>query len=131
MQSVSVKELSRKGVSDAEGAVTKVTGISKQDGVKNVFVRGLGDRYNTTTFNGFPVPSEDRNTRISLLIFRNRPYTVRRSQQSIYCRERRRCRGANIDISSKELVGDGYISASVSAGVNTQTLSSISSNRME
>ncbi len=28
----------------------------KQDGVKNVFVRGLGDRYNTTTFNGFPVP---------------------------------------------------------------------------
>ena len=54
--SVSVKELSRKGVSDAEGAVTKVTGISKQDGVKNVFVRGLGDRYNTTTFNGFPVP---------------------------------------------------------------------------
>ena len=59
VQSVSVKELSRKGVSDAEGAVTKVTGISKQDGVKNVFVRGLGDRYNTTTFNGFPVPSED------------------------------------------------------------------------
>ena len=56
VQSVSVKELSRKGVSDAEGAVTKVTGISKQDGVKNVFVRGLGDRYNTTTFNGFPVP---------------------------------------------------------------------------
>ena len=50
VQSVSVKELSRKG------AVTKVTGISKQDGVKNVFVRGLGDRYNTTTFNGFPVP---------------------------------------------------------------------------
>lgn len=42
-----------------KGAVTKVAGISKQDGVKNVFVRGLGDRYNTTTFNGFPVPSED------------------------------------------------------------------------
>ena len=59
VQSVGVKELSRKGVSDAEGAVTKVSGVSKQDGVKNVFVRGLGDRYNATTFNGFSLPSED------------------------------------------------------------------------
>ncbi len=42
VQSVGVRELSRKGVSDAEGAVTKVAGVSKQDGVKNVFIRGLG-----------------------------------------------------------------------------------------
>ena len=59
VQAVGVKELSRKGVSDAEGAVSKVAGVSKQEGVKNVFVRGLGDRYNATTFNGFPIPSED------------------------------------------------------------------------
>lgn len=39
--------------------MTKVAGVSKQDGVKNVFVRGLGDRYNATTFNGFALPSED------------------------------------------------------------------------
>ena len=44
VQAVGVKELSRKGVSDAEGAVSKVAGVSKQEGVKNVFVRGLGDR---------------------------------------------------------------------------------------
>ena len=31
VQSVGVRELSRKGVSDAEGAVTKVVGVSKQD----------------------------------------------------------------------------------------------------
>ena len=36
-----------------------MAGVSKQEGVKNVFVRGLGDRYNATTFNGFPIPSED------------------------------------------------------------------------
>ena len=47
IQSVGAQELSRKGVGDAEGAVTKISGISKQDGVKNVFVRGLGDRYRT------------------------------------------------------------------------------------
>lgn len=59
VQSVGAKELSRKGVGDAQGAVTKVSGISKQEGVKNVFVRGLGDRYNLTTLNRFPIPSED------------------------------------------------------------------------
>ena len=55
-QAIGAQEISRKGASDAEAAVTKVSGISKQEGVKNVFVRGLGDRFNATTLNGFPVP---------------------------------------------------------------------------
>ncbi|MBP1638025.1 MAG: hypothetical protein H6Q18_814 [Bacteroidetes bacterium] len=58
-QAVGAKEMSRKGISDAESAVAQVSGVSKQEGVKNVFVRGLGDRYNTTLLNGFPIPSED------------------------------------------------------------------------
>jgi hypothetical protein len=58
-QSIGAEELSQKGVSDAEGAVTKVSGVSKQAGVKNVFVRGLGDRYNSTSLNGLPLPSDD------------------------------------------------------------------------
>ena len=125
VQSVSVKELSRKGVSDAEGAVTKVTGISKQDGVKNVFVRGLGDRYNTTTFNGFPVPSEDPEYKnISLDFFGTDLIQSVGVNKAFTAGNGGDVGGANIDISSKELVGDGYISASVSAGVNTQTLSS-------
>ena len=52
------RELSRKGISDAQAAVAQVSGISKQEGVKNVFT-GLGDRYNATLLNGFPIPSED------------------------------------------------------------------------
>ena len=59
VQSIGAEELSKKGVSDAEGAVTKVSGVSKQSGVKNVFVRGLGDRYNSTSLNGLPLPSDD------------------------------------------------------------------------
>lgn len=59
VQAVGAKELARKGVSDAQAAVTKISGISKQEGVKNVFVRGLGDRYNLTTLNRYPIPSED------------------------------------------------------------------------
>ena len=79
IQSVGAQELSRKGVGDAEGAVTKISGISKQDGVKNVFVRGLGDRYNLTTLNRYPIPSED---------------PVGRCQQSFLWQYIRRCGGS-------------------------------------
>ena len=58
-RSVGARELSRKGIGDARAAVAQVSGISRQEGVKNVFVRGLGDRYNATLLNGFPIPSED------------------------------------------------------------------------
>ena len=42
-QAVGSRELSRKGIGDARAAVAQVSGISRQEGVKNVFVRGLGD----------------------------------------------------------------------------------------
>jgi hypothetical protein len=35
------------------------SGITKQEGSGNIFVRGLGDRYNSTTMNGLPIPSND------------------------------------------------------------------------
>ena len=73
VQSVGAQELSRKGVSDAQAAVTKISGISKQEGVKNVFVRGLGDRYNITTLNRFPLPSEDPEYKNIALLYRHNP----------------------------------------------------------
>ncbi|NJN49973.1 MAG: TonB-dependent receptor plug domain-containing protein [Polaribacter sp.] len=56
---IGAQELNTKGVSDAEGALTKISGVSKVSGTKNVFVRGLGDQYNSTSLNGLPLPSED------------------------------------------------------------------------
>ncbi len=58
-QNIGAQELSRKGVSDVATAVTKTTGITKQEGSGTIFVRGLGDRYNSTTLNGLPLPSTD------------------------------------------------------------------------
>jgi hypothetical protein len=46
--------ISQKRVSDVATAVTKTSGITKQEGSGNIFVRGLGDRYNSTTMNGLP-----------------------------------------------------------------------------
>jgi len=69
-QIIGSEELSRKGVADAAGAVAKISGISKQEGSSNVYVRGLGDRYQTTTMNGLSLPSNDVNKKnIDLNLF--------------------------------------------------------------
>jgi len=121
-QTIGAQEMSRKGVSDAEGAVTKVTGISKQQGEKNVFVRGLGDRYNSTTMNGLPLPSEDPIYKnISLDFFSSdviKNIGVNKTfSSSIYGD----VGGANIDILSKEFTGNDYIEIGISSGINSQT----------
>ena len=105
VQSVGVRELSRKGVSDAEGAVTKVAGVSKQDGVKNVFIRGLGDRYNATTFNGFALPSEDPEYKnISLDFFGTDVIQSVGVNKAFNAGGSSDVGGATIDIVSKELI---------------------------
>ena len=56
VQSVSVKELSRKGVSmRKESCDAKVTGISKQDGVEERIRTDWVTAIIPTTFNGFPL----------------------------------------------------------------------------
>ncbi|HAT63296.1 MAG TPA: TonB-dependent receptor, partial [Flavobacteriaceae bacterium] len=68
-QSIGAEELSRKGVNDAAGAVAKISGVSKQEGGGNVYVRGLGDRYQNTTYNNLSLPSNDierKNINLSL-----------------------------------------------------------------
>jgi hypothetical protein len=45
-------------VSDAAGALTKVTGATVADG-KYAVIRGLADRYTFTTLNGLELPSAD------------------------------------------------------------------------
>lgn len=57
-QGIGIQELSRKGISDVEEGLTKITGITKVDG-RGLFVRGLEDRYNNLLVNGLAVPSNN------------------------------------------------------------------------
>lgn len=124
VQAVGAKELARKGVSDAQAAVTKISGISKQEGVKNVFVRGLGDRYNLTTLNRYPIPSEDPEYKnIALDFFSTDVIQSVEVNKAFYGNTSADASGANINITSKELTGDATLDFSLSGGVNTQALS--------
>ncbi len=58
-ESIGSARLSSLGVSDAAGATSKISGVAQSESTGDVYVRGLGDRYLTTTMNGLPVPSDD------------------------------------------------------------------------
>ncbi|UUF15107.1 MULTISPECIES: TonB-dependent receptor [Flavobacterium] len=62
-QSIGAQEMSRKGVSDVEEGLTKVTGITKV-GSRGIFVRGLEDRYNNLLINDLAVPSNSPFSKI-------------------------------------------------------------------
>src|SRR6056297_2767282 len=58
-ESIGSSRLSSLGVSDAATATSKITGVTKTESSGDIYIRGLGDRYLTTTMNGLPVPSDD------------------------------------------------------------------------
>ena len=56
-------QISKAGDSDAASALSRVTGVTIVGG-KFVYVRGLGERYSTTTLNGSSLPSPDPERRV-------------------------------------------------------------------
>lgn len=55
---VSSEQIRKSGDSDAGSAMRRVTGLTLIGG-KSIYVRGLGERYSSTTLNGLSVPSLD------------------------------------------------------------------------
>jgi TonB-dependent receptor len=119
-QSIGAVELSRKGVGDAAGAVSKISGISKQQNSSDVYVRGLGDRYQNTTFNGLPLPSTDVNKKnIDLDLFTTdiiENISVSKAFTSSFYGD---FSAGNVNINSKEYNGNGFVKVSLGSGVNS------------
>ncbi|MDK2852213.1 MAG: hypothetical protein PWQ38_478 [Proteiniphilum sp.] len=123
-QAVGARELSRKGIGNAESAVAQISGISKQEGVKNVFVRGLGDRYNATMLNGFPIPSEDPEYKNIALEFFGTDIIQNIGVNKVFSgRNAGDVGGAIIDIASKELLSDKAFGIEMEGGYNSTVFS--------
>jgi hypothetical protein len=122
-QSIGAQELARKGVSDVATAVTKTTGISKQEGSGNIFVRGLGDRYNSTTMNGLPIPSnEPENKNINLEIFSTDIVEYVAIDKVYNSKLYGDFAGGNVDIVSKDYKGNGMLRLDIGSEINTNAL---------
>ncbi|XCF06979.1 TonB-dependent receptor [Tamlana crocina] len=119
---IGAQELSKKAVSDAADATLKVTGVNKQEGSSKIYVRGLGDRYNSTTLNGLPLPSNDpRNKNVDLSLFSSdiiESVGIGKAFSSYMSSD---VSGASIDIVSKETTDKSLFKVSLSSGANTQT----------
>ncbi|WP_298341189.1 TonB-dependent receptor [uncultured Algibacter sp.] len=122
-QSIGAQELSRKGVSDAAGAVAKISGVSKQEGSSNVYVRGLGDRYLNTTMNGLSLPSNDVNKKnIDLNLFSSdviQNVSISKAYAAQFYGD---FAAGNVDITSKEHNGGFFVDAFVGSGFNTNAI---------
>jgi hypothetical protein len=122
-QSIGSQELARKGVSDVATAVTKTSGITRQEGSGNIFVRGLGDRYNSTTMNGLPIPSNDPEKKnLNLEIF-STDIVEYISIDKVYGGNiYGDFAGGNVDIISKDYKGNGFLKIDIGSKVNTNAI---------
>ena len=121
-ESIGAQRLAKVGVSNAAAATTKIAGVTKNESSSAVFIRGLGDRYLSTTMNGLPIPSDDvENKNINLNLFStgiiqnvgiSKTYTT-----SNYADQA----SGNVDVISKRYSKNGF-SVGLQSGANTNVL---------
>ena len=121
-ESIGAQTLSKIGVSNAANATTKISGVTKSEGSGNIYIRGLGDRYLSTTMNGLPIPSDDvENKNINLDLFSTN-IIKNVGISKTYATSSYADQGSgNVDVNSKEYAKKGY-SISLSGGTNTNVL---------
>ncbi|MGB5821035.1 MAG: TonB-dependent receptor [Saonia sp.] len=119
-EAISAEALTLKGIDDAAAAVAQISGISKQQGSSNVYVRGLGDRYQNTTMNDLSLPSNDVNKKnINLDLFSSgviENVSVSKAYTPAFYGD---FAAGNVNIDSKEYTGNGYLEVSLGSGLNS------------
>ncbi|KQS93074.1 TonB-dependent receptor [Chryseobacterium sp. Leaf394] len=112
-------QLEKQGVGDASVAVTKATGSQKQEGSGQIFIRGLGDRNNSTTINGLQVPSNDPLYKnIDLSIIKTDMIDFIGLEKVYNPRLWGDMSGANVDIVTKVYTGKPYFKVNLGSSVN-------------
>ncbi len=125
IERVGTTQLAKQGVSNAATAVTKATGTVKQEGSNTISVRGLLDRYNTTTLNSLPIPSDDpENKNIDLSILKTDMIEYIGLEKIFTPRLSGDFGGANINIVSREHSGKPFLEVTLGSGINTQVINS-------
>ncbi len=119
--------ISRLGDSTVASALRRVPGLTLvQD--KFVYIRGLGERYSSTTLNGAQIPSPDltRNV-IPLNVFPTSVVESLRVQKSYSPTISANFGGGSVDIRTKDIPDQFVLQFEVGLGVNSENPSSIRS----
>lgn len=124
IENMGAREMSIKGISNAQESVAKLSGISIAS-AGQLIVRGLGDRYSTTTLNGLPIASPNPDNKlIPLDIFPAstiQNITVSKVYEASSFAD---YSGAHVDISTKEGQSENFFNVSFSTGGYFHTMGS-------
>jgi outer membrane receptor protein involved in Fe transport len=122
VSAVSSEQIARSPDSDAGQAVQRVSGVTVQDG-RYVIVRGLGERYTTTSLNGARIPSPEPDRKVvpldlfpsSLLEGITTSKTFTPDQPGDFS-------GAQVDLKTREFPAGRVVTMSTSVGLNTAVI---------
>lgn len=122
IENMGAKEMTLKGISNVQDGVKKITGISIAS-AGQLIVRGLGDRYSTTTLNGLPIASPNPDNKLIPLDLFPASTVKNITVSKVYAAGAfADYSGAHIDISTKENTGSDF-SPSASTWADASTLS--------
>jgi outer membrane receptor protein involved in Fe transport len=114
-------QMSRLGFNDAAQAMKAVTGASVVDG-KYVYIRGLGDRYSSTSLNGAEVPSADPDRRaVQMDLFPAELIDAIVTSKTFTPDRPGNFSGGNVDIRTKSMPDTRTLAVSVGSSFNSQT----------
>ncbi|HEX7917889.1 MAG TPA: TonB-dependent receptor, partial [Gemmatimonadales bacterium] len=116
---VTAEQIARSPDSDAGQAVQRVSGVTVQDG-KFVFVRGLGERYTTTSLNGARVPSPEPERKVVPLdLFPSNLLEGVTTSKTFTPDQPGDFSGAAVDLHTREFPAGRVFTLSTTAGLNS------------
>ena len=122
IENMGTKEMAVKGISNVQEGVKKLTGISIAS-AGQLIVRGLGDRYSSTTLNGLAIASPNPDNKLIPLDLFPTSTVQNITVSKVYgAEEFADYSGAHIDIRTKEDISDDFLSVGLSTGGALNTL---------
>lgn len=121
VNSVTAEQIAKSPDSDAAQAVQRVSGVTVQDG-RYVFVRGLGERYTTTSLNGARIPSPEPERKVVPLdLFPSNLLQSVTTSKTFTPDQPGDFSGALVDLKTREFPARRQLSYSATLGYNSLT----------
>jgi TonB dependent receptor-like, beta-barrel/Carboxypeptidase regulatory-like domain/TonB-dependent Receptor Plug Domain len=118
VNSTTAEQIAKSPDSDAAQAVQRVSGVTVRDG-KYVFVRGLGERYTTTSLNGARVPSpEPEKKEVPLDLFPSNLLESITTSKTFTPDQPGDFSGAQVNLKTRSFPADRILQLSVTGGWN-------------
>ncbi|MGH7552546.1 MAG: TonB-dependent receptor domain-containing protein, partial [Longimicrobiales bacterium] len=119
VSAITSEQMARSPDGDAAAAMQRVSGVTVQDG-KFVFVRGLGERYTTTSLNGARIPSpEPERKTVPLDLFPSGLLQTITTSKTFTPDQPGDFSGAQVNIETREFPTRRQVTFSLGAGFNT------------